>query len=318
MILVTGANGFLGQAVIKKLNDMSREVRGALRTPGESLLDDVEYVSVGNIDKNTNWKNALDCVDTIIHTAARVHVMHETSADALSDFREVNVDGTMKLAKQAEKNGVKRFIYISSIKVNGENTKKNQPFTEEDKPEPADPYAISKLEAEQALYSLSDKTEMEIVCIRPPLVYGPGVKANFLNMMKWLYKGIPLPLGSINNKRSIVALDNLVDLIITCIKHPNAANETFFVSDDEDLSISELLKHVARALDKNPRLFPVNKNIIEFFLKRLGKKNLAKRLCGSLQVDISKAKKLLNWTPSVSLEEGLRKTARSFIKSQSL
>jgi nucleoside-diphosphate-sugar epimerase len=314
MILVTGANGFLGQAIIKKLNGKSKMVRGTIRAPKELLFDGIEYVSVGELDANTDWSTVLRGVNVIIHTAARVHVMHEISADALTDFRDVNVDGTMKLARQAAKIGVKRFVYISSIKVNGECSQRYHPFTEDDKPEPVDSYAISKLEAENALFTLAKKTQMEVVIIRPPLVYGPDVKANFLSMMKWLNKGIPLPFGAIHNKRSLVALDNLVDLIITCIDHPAAANQVLLVSDGEDLSTTELLSRVAFSLGKKPRLLPVNQQLLEFGLKLVGKKKLTQRLCGSLQIDISKAKKLLNWTPPISVDEGLRRTAEEFLR----
>jgi len=313
MILVTGSNGLLGQAVIKRLHSESKIVRGSVREPIQSLMDEIVYVPVGAIDKSTDWSTALLGIRTVVHTAARVHVMHDKSTNALDEFRVVNVDGTINLARQAVKSGVKRFIYISSIKVNGEYTIAAQPFTEADIPLPADPYGVSKLEAEAALYTLSEETEMEVVCIRPPLVYGVGVKANFFKMMEWLYKGTPLPFGAIDNKRSLVGLDNLVDLIITCIEHPSASNQTFLVSDGEDLSTSELLYRVARALNKKPFLLPVDQKILEFSLKLIGKKDLSQRLCSSLQVDISKAKALLSWTPPVSLDEGLRKTAENFL-----
>ena len=232
-------------------------------------------------------------------------------------FRKVNTSGTLNLARQAIESGVKRFIYLSSIKVNGEATLRGSQFTPDDIFVPTDPYALSKYEAEQGLLKLATESQMEVVIIRPPLVYGPGVKANFLSMMKWLHKGIPLPFGSIHNKRSLVALDNLVDLILICIEHPAAANQVFLVSDGEDLSTTELLSRVDIALGKKPRLLPVNQQLLEFGLKLVGKKDLAQRLCSSLQIDISKAKKLLNWTPPVSVEKGLHKTAEHFLKSQS-
>lgn len=201
---------------------------------------------------------------------------------------------------------------MSSIKVNGEETSLGSPFTPDDVFIPTDPYALSKYEAEQGLLKLAGESQMEVVIIRPPLVYGSGVKANFLNMMKWLYKGVPLPFGAIHNKRSLVALDNLVDLIITCIEHPAAVNEVFLVSDGEDLSTTELLTRVSSALGKKSRLLPVNQKVLEFCLGLIGKKDLAQRLCGSLQVDISKAKRLLNWTPPISVDEGLMRAAESF------
>jgi nucleoside-diphosphate-sugar epimerase len=317
-ILVTGATGFLGSALVKCLVTKSHyNVVATMRNKEASITSDYESISVGNIEKNTVWTEALSGVDVVIHTAARVHVMYEASLNPLEEFRRVNTKGTLNLAKQAAKSGIKRFIYISSIKVNGEITLPGSPFTANDIFLPTDPYALSKYEAEQGLLKLAKETQMEVVIIRPPLVYGPGVKANFLSMMKWLYKSVPLPFGSIHNKRSLVALDNLVDLILTCIDHPTAANQVFLVSDGEDLSTTELLNRVAIALGKKPRLLPVNQQLLELGLKLVGKKDLAQRLCGSLQVDISKAKKLLNWTPPVSVDEGLRKTARHFLESQS-
>lgn len=318
-VLVTGVSGFIGQQLCQSLNDRDYFISAAVRriNPEDCFIADKTIV-VGDINKETNWSDALQDVDYIVHLAGRAHVMHETSLDPLFEFCKVNSDGTINLAQQAVKAGVKRFIYISTIKVNGEATYQDQQFTEKDKVNLVDPYAISKHEAEQALYQLSEETGIEVVCIRPPLVYGPGVKANFYNMMKWLYKGIPLPFGSIHNKRSLVALDNLIDLIITCIEHPSAANQTFLVSDGEDLSTSELLHRVAKALDKKSYMLAVNQSILELFFKLLGKKDLAQRLCGSLQVDISKARKLLNWTPPINVDEGLKKTAQHFLESRKL
>ena len=316
-VLVTGASGFIGRALVSAF-DSNITVRITLRKKNIPQLIDVnDTVFVADINKNTNWLNALGGIEVVVHLAARVHIMDDSVSEPLSEYRKVNFDATLNLAKQAAESGVKRFIYLSSIKVNGEFTKVNQPYTEKSKPAPVDPYAISKLEAEYALQTLSEKTGMEIVCIRPPLVYGPGVKANFLNMMKWLNKGIPLPFGAIHNKRSLVALDNLVDLIITCIEHPNAANQVFLAGDGVDLSTTELLKKVSYALGRKPRLIPVPQKLLEFILVILGKRNLSQRLCGSLQVDISKARELLGWVPPVSIEEELDKTAQEFLRSQS-
>jgi len=243
--------------------------------------------------------------------------MSDTSSDPLTEFRKVNVEGTLSLARQAAAAGVRRFIFISSIKVNGEGTVLGAPYHADAQPLPADPYGISKMEAEQGLRALAADTGMEVVIIRPTLVYGPGVKANFLNLMRWLHKGVPLPFGAIHNLRSLVALDNLVDLIVTCIDHPAAANQTFLVSDGEDLSTTELLRRMGTALGKPARLFPVPSRLIEVGAAMLGKQALAQRLCGSLQVDISKTRELLNWTPPVSVDEALRKTAKHFLEQQS-
>ncbi len=253
-------------------------------------------------------------VEVVIHAAARVHVMHDESSDPLAEFRKVNVDGTLNLARQAAEAGVGRFIFISSIKVNGEGTPVGVPYVADGQAAPADPYGISKMEAEQGLRALAAETGMEVVIIRPTLVYGPGVKANFLNMMRWLHKGVPLPFGAIYNQRSLVALDNLVDLIVTCIDHPTAANQTFLVSDGEDLSTTELLRRMGVALGKPARLLPVPSRLLEAGAAMLGKQALAQRLCGSLQVDISKTRELLNWSPPVSVDEALRKTAEHFLR----
>ncbi len=316
-VLVTGATGFVGSRIIDVLNLGEQFIPvAAVRNNSNQLDKKIQFFIIDSLGPDNSWKSALKDIDVVIHVAARVHVMIEDAKNSLSEYRKINVEGTLNLARQAAYADVKRFIFISSIKVNGESTQVNKPFKEEDIPAPIDSYGISKYETEQELYQLAKKTGMEIVCIRPTLVYGPGVKANFLSMMKWLYKGVPLPFGSIYNKRSLVALDNLVDLIITCIDHPAAANETFLVSDGDALSTTELLKAVAVSLGKKPLLLPVNQKILEFFLTLTGKKDLAQRLCGSLQVDISKSKKLLNWTPPVSVDEGLRKTAEYFIKSE--
>jgi|APSaa5957512535_1039671.scaffolds.fasta_scaffold12232_2 nucleoside-diphosphate-sugar epimerase len=317
-ILVTGAPGFVGRALIDELlANSDYKIFAAVRKLVSNFPSVVEQWKFDGISATTDWNYALQGIDCIIHTAARVHIMSDTANDPREEFREINTKGTLNLARQASESDVKRFVYISSIKVNGESTQLDMPFIEDNKFVPTDPYALSKYEAELGLLELAKKTQMEVVIIRPPLVYGPGVKANFQSMMKWLYKGVPLPFGSIHNKRSLVALDNLVNFIITCIDHPAAANQVFLVSDGEDLSTTQLLSRVAIALGKKPRLLPVNQQMLELGLKLVSKKDLAQRLCSSLQVDISKAEKLLNWTPPVSVDEGLRKTAEHFLESQS-
>lgn len=317
-LLVTGATGFIGRALIKKILTMPEyHVSTAVRRISSDFVSEIKQHNIGEISKNTDWVTALEKIDCVIHTAARVHIMADSAKDPLEEFRRVNTMGALNLARQAAESGVKRFVYLSSIKVNGEISPAGKPFTENDNFIPKDPYALSKYEAEVGLFQLANETQMEVVIIRPPLVYGPGVKANFLKMIKWLSKKVPLPFGAIRNKRSLVALDNLVDLILICVKHPNAANQVFLVSDGDDLSTTELFKRVAKALGEKVRLVAVNQRLLEMSLRLLAKNNLALRLCGTLQVDISKAKKLLNWKPPVSVDEGLRKTAQHFLESQS-
>jgi UDP-glucose 4-epimerase len=271
---------------------------------------------VGEIGAETDWSEALANIDCVIHCAARAHVMRETEENVLETYRAVNVAGTQHLAEQAAALGVQRLIYLSSVKVNGEQTPLGQPFTAQDTPNPQDPYGISKTEAEIQLRHIAQTTGLEVVIIRPPLVYGPGVKANFLSLMHWLDKGYPLPLGAIHNRRSLVALPNLVDLITTCLTHPAAANQTFLVSDNEDLSTTDLIKRLAKALDKPARLLPIPMPLLQSAAQIIGKPDLAQRLCGSLQVDISKTQSLLDWSPPVSVDQGLRLTAQHFQQAQ--
>jgi nucleoside-diphosphate-sugar epimerase len=314
-ILVTGATGFVGSSLLLKLGQIADIcVVGAHRR--DEPFTRHPSVVVGDINTKTNWHTAVHGQRVVIHSAARVHVMSDTSSDPFTEFRKVNVEGTLSLARQAAAAGVRRFIFISSIKVNGEGTVLGAPYHADAQPLPTDPYGISKMEAEHGLRALAADTGMEVVIIRPTLVYGPGVKANFLNMMRWLHKGVPLPFGAIHNRRSLVALDNLVDLIVTCIDHPAAANQTFLVSDGEDLSTTELLRRMSTALGKPARFLPVPSRLLEIGAAMLGKQALAQRLCGSLQVDIRKTRELLNWTPPVSVDEALRITAKHFLEQQ--
>jgi len=305
-ILVTGASGFVGSQLIRRLADQpSIAVRGAVRaTPAG---DHPGLIAVGEINGDTDWSEALQGQRVVVHTAARAHIMDDMAADPLTEFRSVNVTGTLNLARQAAAAGVGRFVFISSIKVNGEQTPLDACFMADDVPAPEDPYGISKWEAEQGLRELASETGMEVVIIRPPLIYGPGVKGNFASMIKLVGRGLPLPLGTVHNKRSLVALDNLVDLIITCIDHPGAANETFLVSDGEDLSTTQLLQGVAEAMGKPSRLIPVPASLLQFGATLLGKKAVAQRLLGSLQVDISHTQKCLNWTPPLTVKQGLQR-----------
>ncbi|MDO6443705.1 SDR family oxidoreductase [Marinobacter sp. 2_MG-2023] len=305
-LLVTGANGFIGKSLKRRLAELEfSSCVGAVRSIESA--NQPGFIEVGDVDAFTRWEQVLEGLDTVIHTAARAHIMQDKALDPLTEYRRVNVEGTLNLARQAVDAGVRRFVFISSIKVNGEQTRNNLPFTEKDRPAPQDAYGISKLEAERGLLALSDESDIEVVIIRPPLVYGPGVKGNFGSMINLVEKGLPLPLGAVNNKRSLVALDNLVDLIITCIDHPSAVNQIFLAGDGEDLSITELLKGLAKASGKVSKLVPVPAGFLMFGAKVLGKKAMAQRLLGSLQVDISKARNLLNWQPPLSVEEGLKR-----------
>ena len=310
-ILVTGVSGFVGSAISAALQRRGSSVVGAVRrAPADG------QVAVGDIGRDTDWRGALQGVGCVVHSAGRAHIVNDTAADPLAEFRAVNVQGTLHLAAQAAESGVKRFVFLSSVKVNGEASLPGAPFTAEQKPAPLDPYGLSKQEAEEGLRELAANTGMELVIIRPVLVYGPGVKANFHSMMRWLTKGVPLPLGAINNQRSLVALDNLVDLIVTCIDHPAAANQTFLASDGEDVSTSELLRRMAKALGRPARLLPVPGWLLQTAARLLGKGDVAQRLCGSLQVDISKTRNLLGWTPPVTFDEALQLTANDFLEHQ--
>ncbi|MDD2932284.1 MAG: SDR family oxidoreductase [Methylotenera sp.] len=307
-VLITGATGFVGKVLCAELFSQGHEIRAAVRTK-VAPIENVEMTMVGEIDRGTDWSSALRDIDVVIHLAARVHVMLDTVVDPLAEFRKVNVDGTLNLAHQAARAGVKRFIFISSIKVNGEHTEADKPFKESDVANPQDAYGVSKFEAEQGLLKILPETGMEVVVIRPPLIYGTGVKANFSSMMRAVKRGIPLPLGAIRNKRSFVYVGNLVSLITTCIDHPAAVNQVFLVSDGHDLSTTELLSACAVALDVKPRLLPVPQKLIEVGAAMLGKQAVAQRLCGNLQVDMTKARTLLGWVPTFSVEQGLKATA---------
>ncbi len=314
MILVTGASGFVGTALLATLRQGGHRFRPVYRRENANVTD--AGVVVPAISGTTAWESHLGNVGSIVHLAARVHVMKDAAADPLSEFREVNAAGTLNLARQAALHGVKRFVYISSIKVNGEWTAAGNAFRPDDIPKPVDPYAISKWEAENGLRQIAAETGIEVVIIRPVLVYGPNVKGNFLSMMKWLDRGIPLPLGSLHNLRSIVAVENLVDLILTCLRHPAASNQTFLVSDGEDLSTPDLLRRTATAMDRAVRLVPIPQFLLEAGAKLLGKRDLAQRICCSLQVDINKTRELLGWHPPLTVDQGLQNAADYFLAHQ--
>lgn len=305
-VLVTGASGFVGGALCRRSLAAGIKVRAAMRNPGDAI-ERLGAIEVPTLDHQTDWAMALTDCRAVVHTAARVHVMDEAALDPLGEFRRVNVAGTLNLARQAAAAGVLRFVFVSSIKVHGESTTAEHPFTPTDALAPQDSYGLSKMEAEHGLRQVAIETGMEVVIIRPPLVYGPGVKANFASMMRAVQRGIPLPLASVtHNRRSFVALDNLVDLLITCTDHPAAANQTFLVSDGEDLSTADLLRRLGRAQVKPARLFPIAPALLQVSANLLGKGAVVQRLLGNLQVDISLTCNTLNWTPPLSLDEGLR------------
>jgi len=310
MILVTGANGFVGRAVCAALVSSGRKAVAASRHALFEMEPHISNFQNSKLAADTDWQGGLQGCDAVVHLAARVHVMSDTSTHPLTEFRRVNVEGTLNLARQSAMAGVRRFVFISSIKVNGESTPLGKAFAADDVVAPQDSYSISKHEAELGLYRLAEESRMEIVIIRPPLVYGPGVKANFQSMMRWLKRGVPLPLGAIHNKRSLVALDNLVDFIITCLDHPAAGNQTFLVSDGNDLTTTELLRRMGSALGRPARLFPVPVSLLKTGAALLGRRDVAQRLCCSLRVDITKSRTLLGWTPPISVGEGLRRTAQ--------
>lgn len=312
-VLLTGATGFVGCALQQRIlvdqqYDLTIAVRRVVDVPSAARV-----VPVADLTAETDWTDALDGVVVVIHSAARVHVMNDASVDPLAEFRKVNVDGTLRLARQAVEAGVKRFVFVSSIKVNGEGTELGVPYTADAQPNPVDPYGVSKYEAEQALLALAQETGLEVVIVRPVLVYGPGVKANFRSMMKWVSRGVPLPLGAIHNKRSLVALDNLVDLILTCVEHPAAVNQVFLASDGKDLSTTEMLQELGVSLNKPARLLPLTMTWLNLIFTLLGKRSFSQRLCGSLQVDIKKNRELLGWRPPVSVEDAMDKTAQAYL-----
>lgn len=312
-VLVTGSSGFIGRALVSQLVAAGGiRVRAASRK-GRVSHDAHEEFQSPDLSPGADWRIGLFGVDVVVHAAARVHVMNDSAVDPLAEFRRVNTEGTLALARQAAEVGVRRFIFLSSVKVNGESTPDGQPFTASDTPAPTDPYGISKQEAEEGLLQLARDTSMDVTIIRPVLVYGPGVGANFRRLMVWLERGIPLPLGRVNNRRSLVAVANLVDLVRVCLDHPAAANRVFMVSDGEDLSTPELLRRLGRALGTPARLLPVSEKLLQWGMRLLGREDITNRLCGSLRVDISDTCKHLNWKPPVAVDSALRETAAGFL-----
>lgn len=307
-ILVSGANGFVGTALCAALRARGQSVTAACRGGG------AQQVGVGELDGATDWSAALAGCDRVIHLAARVHVMDDVSADPMAAYRIVNVDATMALARQAAAHGVRRFVFVSSVKVNGEATA-GRAFGAADTPAPCDPYGQSKLEAELALRRFAQASAMELVIVRPPLVYGPGVKANFQNLLRLVKSGVPLPFGRVRNRRSMVSLDNLVDLLMVCADHPGAAGHTFMVSDGNDLSTPGLVALIGRAFGRVPLQLPVPVRAMALAARLAGRGALADRLFGSLQVDIAPTTAALGWTPPFSAEAGIEKTVAHFLAS---
>jgi nucleoside-diphosphate-sugar epimerase len=310
LVVVTGASGFVGSYLSTSLAAAGFRVRAAVRAGTPAELPDcsgVERAILGDISPRTGWSSVLTNVDCVVHCAARAHVMHETAGHALAAYRAVNVDGLRQLAEQAAAAGVRRLVYLSSIKVNGEQTALGAPFLRSDTPAPQDVYAVSKWEAEQALWEVSAKTGLEVVVARPPLVYGSGVKGNLARLLKLVRLSLPLPLGALQNKRSLIGLDNLVDILIRCIDYPAAAGQTFLLSDGEDLSTPDLIRHMAVAMNRSARLFPVPVSLLRLAGGVCGKRAEIDRLVGSLQIDISHTRRVLGWTPPVSVQEGIRR-----------
>ena len=305
---LTGSSGFVGSALLHRLETDSSQVLtiGHQERPGIGTT--LERIATG---AQPSPLKGLDC---IVHLGARVHIMKERLQDSLQAYREVNVAASVELAKAAAQEGVKRFVFVSSIKVNGERTQ-DQPFRHDDVAKPEDPYGISKCEAEQALRDVATSTGLEVVIVRPPLVYGPGVKANFESLMRAVQRGVPLPLGAVNdNRRSLVALDNLVDLLITCVHHPAAANQTFLVGDGEDLSTAELIRRMGLAMGRPARLLSVPTSLLKLGAILLGKRDVAQRLLGNLQVDIRHTRETLGWSPPITVEEGLRRAVQGMMQ----
>jgi nucleoside-diphosphate-sugar epimerase len=311
-MLITGANGFVGKALCAELLEHGHVVRAASRATG-SVMERVDITVVGSIDDKTDWTGALAGIDVVIHLAARVHVMHEKATDPLEEFRRVNTVGTEHLARAAAISGVKRMVFASSIKVNGEETTAGHRFSEHDIPAPQDPYGVSKWEAEQALHRVSKETGLEVVVVRPPLVYGPGVKGNYERLMSALSKGMVLPFASVNNVRSMLYVENLVDAIRVCATSSAASGNTYLLCDGEDVSTPTLLRQMGAAMEKPVCLIPCPLTLLKTLGFLLGKSSEVKRLLGSLQIDNSKIRHDLNWQPPFTLQEGLDATAKKYL-----
>lgn len=316
-VLITGANGFVGRALCGNAIKQGWTVRGAVRTPSQ-LSAGVEAAIIGAIDGATDWGQALQDIDVVIHCAGHVHVMNATAADDMLAFLKVNLEGTSNLANQAVKAGVKRLVFVSTVKVNGEQSSDGKPFTETDVPAPQDAYGISKWKAEQSLLKIAQETGLEVVIVRPPLIYGARVGGNFLSLLRGVSRGLPLPLGAVSNGRSLLYVDNLAEALILCATHPNASGQTYLVSDGQDVSTAELIRMIAKALTCKARLFYFPTSLMRALALLMGRGDKVGRLLGSLQVSNAKIRKELGWVPRYSIEDGLRVTADWFRKETRL
>ena len=310
-VLVTGSNGFVGRAVCRALGDQGYSVRAAVRSPIAAAPVPGEVVAVGAINAETDWSAAVAGVDAIVHLAARVHVMKETESDSLEAFRKINVGATTALARAAVAHGVKRLVYVSSIKVNGEATR-DKPFTAADPASPRDAYGRSKYEAERALRTIAASTDLEVTVVRPPLVYGPGVGGNFLRLLKLVQRGIPLPFGAIDNRRSMIYNGNLARALAACAFHPNAGGKTYLVADAEDLSTPELVRQLGLALGTPARIWRMPPQILRLGGALMGRSGEVERLIGSLIVDSSSIRTELAWSPPYAVSDALTETAKWF------
>ena len=310
--LVTGASGFIGSFLLSQFKD-SNEISLRPVYRNDNHLAYKKKILIENIDSNTNWNSALEGIDSVIHLAGRAHFLKKTSSNSSTEFKSINIDGTANLANQAASAGVKRFLYLSSIKVNGEETFPGEPFKPDNEPSPVDEYGKSKLEAERQLINISTKTEMDFVIIRPVMVYGPGVKGNLLSLLKWISRGLPLPLGSTKNLRDLVSVHNLVDLIFLCLTHPSAANQIFCVSDDEPISTSYLVNKMSKSFDRSIINFPISPYLLKILLQLINRSDISQKLISSLEVDIKKTKELLDWEPTYSFDEAINSTVSCFL-----
>jgi nucleoside-diphosphate-sugar epimerase len=307
-VVVTGANGFVGRALCKSLVGAGYSTIGTVRTHGRvDASTRCAYAITGDIDRTTNWFSCLNAADAVVHLAAQMQDIHASDSEPLAELRRVNVEGTENLAWQAAASGVKRFVYVSSVKVHGEQMS-GRPVTVDDAPSPTDPYAISKLEAERVLRHVAAETGLQVTLVRPPLIYGPGVQGNFLRLIQWIDKGLPLPLANVDNRRSLIALDNLVDFLVLCIHHPAAVGQTFLISDGEDLSTPELMRRIADAMGRPLRLWPMPPTLLRLIAGAIGKRHWFDKLCGSLQIDASRAREVLGWRPPAPMDQALSLT----------
>lgn len=313
-VLVTGASGFVGRVVCSALARAGDEAVAAVRNDAayDAIADVSSLAPVGEIGPATDWLRALQGCEAVVHLAARAHVMRDEAADPLAFYRAINTAGTLNLARQAAAAGVRRFIFVSSIKVLGEE--RHAPYTEADAPAPRDAYARSKWEAEQGLWQIARETGLEVVVLRPPLIYGPGVKANFLRLMRWVQRGLPLPFGRVANRRSLLYVGNCADVIVRCLHHPNAAGQTFLVCDGEAVSTRVLIEAIARAMGRPARLLPLPPRLLRRLARALGKQAEAGRLLGSLALDCGKLRQALDWQPPFSFEQGIAATVAAFMQ----